>query len=90
MKVTQFLLDRWLNERQFATPPLEFNLAASTGPRWTWRELRSELAPDALEQVLDRTVSYGPATGSSALREAIAEMEGVVPNEEAGSGVAWP
>jgi aspartate/methionine/tyrosine aminotransferase len=81
MQVTPFLLDRWLNEHQFATPPIEFDLAASTGPRWTWRDLATRLAPDALERVLDTPVSYAPATGSWALRVAIAEMAGVSPDQ---------
>ena len=81
MHIRPFLLDRWLNEHQFATPPIEFDLAASTGPRWTWRDLTTTLAPDALERLLDETVSYGPATGSWALREAVAEMAGVAPDE---------
>jgi aspartate/methionine/tyrosine aminotransferase len=79
--VRPFLLDRWLNEHQFSTPPIEFDLAASTGPKWTWRELLSRVAPDTLERALDSSVSYGPATGSPELREAIAEMAGVSPAE---------
>lgn len=81
MEVTPFLLDRWLNEHQFSVPPIEFDLAASTGPKWSWRDLGSQLAPDALEAILDSSVSYGPATGSRALREAIAEMAEVSPAE---------
>ena len=68
-------------EHQFATPPIEFDLAASTGPRWTWDELMSQLAPGVLEGLGDAGVSYGPAAGSPALREAIAEMAGVSPAE---------
>jgi aspartate/methionine/tyrosine aminotransferase len=81
MQVTPFLLDRWLSEYQFATPPIEFDLAASTGPKWTWRELVSQLAPGALDSILDTSVYYGPATGSAALREAIAQMVDVSPGE---------
>jgi aspartate/methionine/tyrosine aminotransferase len=81
MQVTPFLLDRWLSEYQFATPPIEFDLAASTGPKWTWRELVSQLAPGALDGILDSSVYYGPAAGSADLREAIAEMADVSPDE---------
>ena len=81
MRITPFLLDRWLTEHQFATPPIEFDLAASTGPRWTWDELTSQLAPGVLEGLGDAGVSYGPAAGSPALRDAIAEMSGVSPGE---------
>ena len=81
MRITPFLLDRWLSEHQFATPPIEFDLAASTGPWWTWDELMSQLAPGVLEGLGDAGVSYGPAVGSPALRQAIAEMTGVCPAE---------
>jgi aspartate/methionine/tyrosine aminotransferase len=81
MRIAPFLLDRWLSEHQFATPPIEFDLAASTGPRWTWDELLSELAPGVFEGIGDTGVSYGPAAGSPALREAIAEMVGTAPAE---------
>ena len=80
MRITPFLLDRWLSEHQFATPPVEFDLAASTGPPWTWEELLSQLAPGVLDGLGDAGVSYGPAAGSPALREAIAEMAGVSPS----------
>jgi DNA-binding transcriptional MocR family regulator len=79
MKITTFLLERWLSDHQFSTPPIEFDLAASTGPKWTWRELLSLLDPEAREAMFDGDASYGPATGSWALREAIAEMVGVSP-----------
>jgi aspartate/methionine/tyrosine aminotransferase len=81
VRITPFLLDRWLTEHQFATPPIAFDLAASTGPGWTWDELLSQLAPDVLEGLRDVGVSYGPAAGSPALRESIAEMAGVSPAE---------
>jgi aspartate/methionine/tyrosine aminotransferase len=81
MQIAPFLLDRWLSEHQFASPPIEFDLAASTGPRWTWGELLSQLAPGVVEGLRDAGVSYGPAAGSLALREAIAEMAGVSPGE---------
>ena len=82
MHIRPFLLDRWLNEHQFATPPIEFDLAASTGPKWTWRELTSTARTRTpWSGILDTSVYYGPATGSLALREAIAEMADVSPAE---------
>jgi aspartate/methionine/tyrosine aminotransferase len=81
MRISPFLLDRWLSEYQFASPPIEFDLAASTGPRWTWDELLSQIAPGAVEALRDTGVSYGPAAGSPALREAIADMAGVSADE---------
>jgi aspartate/methionine/tyrosine aminotransferase len=81
MQISPFLLDRWLSEHQFASPPIEFDLAASTGPRWTWDELLAELAPGVVEGLGGTCVSYGPAAGSPVLREAIADMAGVSPGE---------
>src|SRR5262245_56675145 len=81
MRISPFLLDRWLGEHQFASPPIEFDLAASTGPRWTWDELLSQIAPGAVEGLRDTVVSYWPSAGSPALREAIAGMVGASPDE---------
>jgi aspartate/methionine/tyrosine aminotransferase len=81
VQVTPFLLDRWLNEHQFSTPPIEFDLAASTGPQWLMRDFLAKFAPDALEQLLDAPISYGPASGSWALRTVIGEMAGVEPED---------
>ena len=32
MKVPPFKLDLWLAAHEFATPPIRYNLASSTGP----------------------------------------------------------
>jgi aspartate/methionine/tyrosine aminotransferase len=77
MQFATFLLDEWLNRYDFASPPVEYNLASSTGPAWTLRQVL-ELASDAdRERILDARVGYTPAAGTRALREAIAEMQGV-------------
>jgi aspartate/methionine/tyrosine aminotransferase len=77
MKFTAFLLDQWLEQHAGA----EFNLAGSTGPRWTPRQLLALAGKGAAEQVLDLELDYPPTSGSSILREAIAAMQGV-PAEE--------
>src|SRR5262245_6844651 len=41
MKVPPFKLDEWLAAHDFATPPIRYNLASSTGPSWTLAELMS-------------------------------------------------
>jgi hypothetical protein len=40
MDLPPFLLDQWLTKYDFASPPIEFNLASSTGPRWSVGGLR--------------------------------------------------
>ena len=35
MRIPPFLLDQWLATYEFASPPIRYNLASSTGPRWT-------------------------------------------------------
>ncbi len=34
MDLPPFLLDHWLARYDFATPPIRYNLASSTGPKW--------------------------------------------------------
>jgi aspartate/methionine/tyrosine aminotransferase len=77
MKFPAFLLDQWLQRHAGA----EFNLGASTGPRWTARQLLA-LAGDALgDKILDLDLDYTPTPGSPGLREAIAAMQGVQPED---------
>lgn len=78
MKFTPFLLDQWINRNAGA----EFNLGASTGPRWTPRQLLA-LAGDAGtgEKMLDLELAYPPSAGSKCLQEGIAAMQGVPPEE---------
>jgi len=35
MQVPPFKLDAWLAAHEFASPPIRYNLASSTGPAWT-------------------------------------------------------
>jgi aspartate/methionine/tyrosine aminotransferase len=75
MKFRPFLLDQWLQQHASA----EFDLGSSTGPRWTARELLrlSGRSDGAAQEMLDLVLHYPPTAGAAALREAVAEMEGV-------------
>jgi aspartate/methionine/tyrosine aminotransferase len=80
MELRPFLLDQWLAEHQFATPPIELDLAASTGPKWTLREVLDLLEPEERERAFDSPVYYAPPEGALELREAVAGMAGVAPD----------
>lgn len=80
MRFSPFLLDDWLNHYQHSEPPIEFDLASSTGPVWTLRELLGLGEKNALEQLLDTDLFYTRVQGSKSLCQAIAEMEGVEPD----------
>jgi len=69
MDLPPFLLDHWLARYDFASPPIPYNLASSTGPRWTLAELLAlgDRSPDLSTTVM----SYAPPEGSRALREAV-------------------
>jgi aspartate/methionine/tyrosine aminotransferase len=81
MEFATFLLDEWLGKHRFANPPVEYDLASSTGPSWTLRQLLDLAESKERERILDASVGYTPAAGTTALREAIAEMQGVHPDE---------
>lgn len=80
MHLKPFLLDQWLNHYKFADPPVEFDLASSTGPVWTLRQLLALGNRDEPENLLDMDLVYSDASGSRALRESLAEMQGVDPS----------
>jgi aspartate/methionine/tyrosine aminotransferase len=81
MELPPFLLDRWIEQKHNADPPIEYDLASSTGPVWTMRELLALESERELDGLLDAPVSYTSAAGSLALREAIAMLKGVEPDE---------
>lgn len=73
-----FALDHWLSAHDFATPPIAYNLASSTGPRWSVGQIAA-LGDAPLD--LDETVlSYAPPQGSASLRRTIAAFHGVDPD----------
>lgn len=77
MDLPAFLLDRWIEQKHSANAPIEFDLASSTGPVWTLRELLALSGKDELEALLDTRVTYTSAAGSPELRAAIAALQGV-------------
>lgn len=81
MKLTPFLLDQWLDQKNLPDSPIQFDLGSSTGPSWTLRELLALSHDGSYERLLDTKLFYTTAAGSLALREAIAALEGVSPDD---------
>jgi aspartate/methionine/tyrosine aminotransferase len=81
MELPPFLLDRWIEQKNAANSTIEYDLASSTGPVWTLRELLALSRENELEALLDTRVSYTNAAGTPALRTAIAALEGVGPDD---------
>jgi aspartate/methionine/tyrosine aminotransferase len=79
MELPAFLLDQWISRKHTSRPPIEFDLASSTGPVWTLRELFGLHGETNLELLLDMPVSYISAAGTLELRTAIAKLSGVDP-----------
>ena len=80
MDLPPFLLDRWIEQKHAPGSTIEYDLASSTGPVWTLRELLALAAGEEMEGLLDTRVSYTSAAGTLALRVAIAALEGVEPD----------
>jgi aspartate/methionine/tyrosine aminotransferase len=81
VKLSPFLLDQWLEQKLSAKPPIDYDLAASTGPVWTLRDLLALADEREQARLLDTTLVYTAAAGSTALREAIATLQEVDPDE---------
>lgn len=79
MKVPPFKLDAWLAAHEFATPPIRYNLASSTGPLMTLAEIMA-LGGGDLRQLADVKLSYAPPDGSKLLRQRIAALHDVDPD----------
>lgn len=79
MKVPPFKLDAWLAAHEFATPPIRYNLASSTGPSWTLGELLALGGGDS-RAFEDVKLSYAPPEGGKLLRERIAALHGADPD----------
>jgi aspartate/methionine/tyrosine aminotransferase len=77
MQVPPFLLDEWLNEYHFRSEPPEFDLASSTGPRWSVRDLLGWMTGEEKQLLEETPALYSPATGSPMLRQAVADLQGV-------------
>jgi aspartate/methionine/tyrosine aminotransferase len=80
VELPPFLLDRWIEQKHAPDSPIEHDLASSTGPVWTLRELLALSGADEVDALLDTSISYTSATGTPALRTAIAALEGVDPD----------
>jgi aspartate/methionine/tyrosine aminotransferase len=78
MNLPPFLLDHWIAKYDFAEPPIAYNLASSTGPRWSVEDLTR--LGGARFDVASSVMSYAPAEGSRSLREAVSEFHGVAPD----------
>ncbi|HZD77834.1 MAG TPA: aminotransferase class I/II-fold pyridoxal phosphate-dependent enzyme [Acidobacteriaceae bacterium] len=74
MQLKPFLLDMWLDTYEHTT---EFNLAASTGPRWTLNEILNLAGDEERQRFLNHDLVYSRPAGADGLRAAIAEMQGV-------------
>jgi hypothetical protein len=80
MKLPPFILDHWLAAHEFASPPIRFNLASSTGPAWTVSELLALGGDSARNGLETLRLSYAPPEGSKVLRERIGQFYGVDPD----------
>jgi aspartate/methionine/tyrosine aminotransferase len=78
MQLKPFLLDIWLDTYEH---DIEFDLAASTGPRWTLNEILSlaggEDGDAERQRFLNHNLVYSRPAGAEGLRAAIADMQGV-------------
>jgi aspartate/methionine/tyrosine aminotransferase len=72
-----FLLDEWLIKYARS----DYNLAASTGPHWTFRDMLSWMNEDTQSQLLDTELVYTDPAGETPLREALGDMQGVHAHE---------
>jgi aspartate/methionine/tyrosine aminotransferase len=78
MDLPPFLLDHWMAAHEFASPPIPYNLASSTGPRWTVDAILAlGAAPATIGEI---AIGYAPPEGSRPLREAIGAFHGVDPD----------
>jgi DNA-binding transcriptional MocR family regulator len=80
MHLPPFLLDQWLEAHEFASPPIRYNLASSTGPAWTIGELAALGGGEIMTTLKELKVSYVPPEGTRELRQAIAELHDVAPD----------
>ena len=74
MQLKPFLLDMWLDRYEH---DIEFNLAASEGPRWTLNDILSLASEEERQRFLNHDLVYSRPAGAEGLRAAIAEMQGV-------------
>jgi aspartate/methionine/tyrosine aminotransferase len=80
MRIPPFALDQWLAAYEFASPPIRYNLASSTGPRWTLGDLLALGDGSGLQGLGDLKLSYAPPQGTEALRREVAALHDVDPD----------
>ena len=80
MRIPPFLLDQWLATYEFASPPIRYNLASSTGPRWTLSDLLTLGDGAGLKDLGELRLSYAPPQGTDALRKQVAALHDVDPD----------
>jgi aspartate/methionine/tyrosine aminotransferase len=74
MQLKPFLLDMWLDRYEH---DIEFNLAASEGPRWTLNEILNLASEEERQRFLHHKLHYSRPAGADGLRAAIADMQEV-------------
>jgi aspartate/methionine/tyrosine aminotransferase len=74
VQLKPFLLDIWLDTYEH---DIEFNLAASEGPRWTLNQILSLASEEERQRFLNHGLHYSRPAGAEGLRAAIAEMQEV-------------
>ena len=72
MQLKPFLLDVWLDQHEH---DIEFNLAASTGPRWTVNDILALADEETRHRFLNHNLVYSRPAGADSLRQAIANRE---------------
>jgi aspartate/methionine/tyrosine aminotransferase len=65
---------------EYATPPIRYNLASSTGPSWTFGELLALDAGELRAEFESMPVSYIPVEGTARLRQQIGLLHKVDPD----------
>jgi aspartate/methionine/tyrosine aminotransferase len=78
MDLPPFLLDHWMGQYDSPDRPIAYNLASSTGPRWSIEAL-TRLGGDPLD-ITSGVLSYAPPVGGKAVREQVAAFHGVDPD----------
>jgi len=74
MQLKPFLLDIWMDAYEH---DIEFNLAASEGPRWTLNEILGLGSEEERQRFLNHELLYSRPAGAEGLRAAIADMQDV-------------
>jgi aspartate/methionine/tyrosine aminotransferase len=80
MRIPPFALDHWLATYEFASPPIRYNLASSTGPRWSLGDLLALGDGGGLQGLGELQLSYAPPQGTESLRRQVAALHDVDPD----------